>query len=178
MGVLMASLTGCGENIFDLKWTQARVDTVLVYSLARPELNLPSAFDFVNRLTWEVEEPGATGFWDLLIDTKDGELVFLPPGGIDIPSAAMVLELPEMSFDDVVKAPKDTTLYSKDMAVPIKTSSVYVLRTHQGANRFGVLCSFFGKIHPLEVEPAVGTVRFEYDVSTLCDDRSLVPPDA
>jgi hypothetical protein len=178
VGALMVSLTGCGENIFDLKWSQARVDTVFIYSLARPELNLPSAFDFVNRITWEVEAPGATGLWDLLLDTKDGQLVFVPPGGVDVASAAMILELPETAFDDVVRAPKDTTLYSKDVPVIVKTSSVYVLRTHRGQNQFGVPCSFFGKIHALDVEPAGGSVRFEYDVSTLCDDRALIPPDA
>lgn len=178
VGALMVSLTGCGENIFDLKWTQARVDTVLIYSVARPELNLPSAFDFVNRLTWEVQEPGATGLWDLLLDTRDGQLVFVPPGGVEVASEAMILELPEMAFADVIRAPKDTTLYSKDMPVTVKTSSVYVLRTHRGQNQFGILCSFFGKIHAIEIEPEFGSVRFEYDVSRLCDDRALIPPDA
>ena len=178
VAALMISLTGCGENIFDLKWTEARVDTALIYSLARPEVNLPSAFDFVNRLTWEVSEPGATGLWDLLLDTQDGELVFVPPGGLQVPSAAMVLEIPGRAFEDVIRAPKDTTLYSKDTPIAVKTSSVYVLRTHRGQNRFGIQCSFFGKVHALEVEPSVGTVRFEYDVNTLCDDRSLIPPDA
>ena len=173
----MVGLTGCGENIFELKWTEADVDTVLVYSLARPELNLPTAFDFVGRRALEIESPGATGVWDLLLDTQDGELVFLPPGALGVASDAMVLKLPDMAFDDVIKAPKDTTLYSKDTPVSVETSSVYVLRTHQGANRFGIPCLFFGKLQPLEVQPAIGTVLFMYDVSTLCDDRGLIPRD-
>ena len=94
---------------------------------------------------------------------------------LDITSGAMILKLPQMAFDDVIEAPEDTTLYSKDMPVTLETSSVYVLRTHQGANRFGTRCFFWGKIHPLEVATAVGTVRFEYDVNTVCDERALIP---
>jgi hypothetical protein len=173
----MLGLTACGENIFEATWTVARVDTVLVYSLARPELNLPNGYDFVNRRTMEIHDPGATGQWDLIVDTQNGELVFLPPGGLDVVSEAMILKLPDMNFDDVVTAPKDTTLYSRDMPASVETSSVYVLRTHQGADRFGVPCVFWGKLQPLDVQPDVGTVRFMFDVSTLCDDRGLIPQD-
>ena len=173
----VVGLTGCGENIFDQKWTIARVDTVLVYSLARPELNLPSGFDFLNRRLVELQAPGATGAWDLLLDTQDGQLVFLPPGVLQITSAAMVLGLPDMAFDDVIRAPKDSTLYSVDQPVPVSMNTVYVLRTHQGADRFGFPCSFWGKLQPIEVDLAAGAVRFEYDVSTLCDDRGLIPTD-
>ena len=170
-------LSGCGENVFEQKWTVARVDTVLIYSLARPELNLPSGFDFVNRLAVEIQAAGATGAWDLLLDTQDGQLVFLPPGALGITSEARVLSLPGMAFDDVIRAPKDTTLYSVDLPLPVETTSVYVVRTHQGRDRFGLPCRFFGKLQPLEVEPALGTVRFVYDVSRLCDDRGLIPED-
>ena len=171
------SLSGCGENIFDQKWTVARVDTVLIYSLARPELNLPTGFDFVNRRALEIQAPGATGAWDLLLDTQDGQLVFLPPGALGITSEAIVLPIPGMAFDDVITAPRDTTLYSVDLPVLVEASSVYVLRTHQGSDRFGLPCRFYGKLQPLEVELALGTVRFVYDVSPLCDDRGLVPED-
>ena len=180
MAFFVASVLGstaCGENIFDIKWTVARVDTVLIYSLARPELNLPSGFDFVNRRALEIQEPGATGSWDLLLDTQDGQLVFLPPGALRIASDVMVLALPGTAFDDVIKAPKDSTRYTRDQPLPVETGSVYVLRTHEGVSRFGVPCRFYGKLQPLEVEPALGTVRFQYDVSTLCDDRGLVPTD-
>ena len=171
----MLGLTACGENIFDIKWTQARVGTALIYSLARPELNLPTAFDFVGRVPVEIQEPGVTGIWDLVLDTQGGQLVFLPPGALEITSEVMVLMIPDMAFDDVTEAPKDSTLYTKDQPVPVETSSVYVLRTHEAPSRFGVLCVFYGKLQPLEVEPALGTVVFQYDVSTLCDDRGLVP---
>ena len=168
-------LSGCGENIFDVKWTQARVDTALIYSLARPELNLASGFDFVRRLPIEIESAGATGSWDLLVDTQDGELVFLLPEALGIPSEAQVLPMPGMTFDDVLKAPKDTTLYTRDGPVPVDTGTVYVLRTHKGLDRFGTPCVFYGKFQPLVTDPAQETVQFTYDVNTICDDRALIP---
>ena len=168
-------LTGCGENIFEQTWTVARVDTVLIYSLARPELNLPSAFDFVERRLVKIQAAGATGSWDLLLDTQDGQLVFLLPGALNITSETLILAMPEMAFDDVLRAPKDTTLYTRDGPVPVETGTVYVLRTHKGPNRFGLLCVFYGKIQPLVIEPAYGTVQFAYDVNRLCDDRALIP---
>jgi len=170
-------LTACGENVFDLKWTIARVNTVLLYSLARPELNLPSGYDFVDRRELEIQQPGATGLWDLLVDTQDGQLVFVPPGALGIDSKVMILPIPDMAFDDLLTAPEDSTLYTRDQPVPIETSSVYVLRTHEGPSRFGVPCVFWGKIQPTTVDLALETVQFTYDVSILCDDRGLVPED-
>jgi len=170
-------LTACGENVFDLKWTIARVNTVLLYSLARPELNLPSGYDFVDRRELEIQQPGATGLWDLLVDTQDGQLVFVPPGALGIDSKVMILPIPDMAFDDLLTAPEDSTLYTRDQPVSIETSSVYVLRTHEGPSRFGVPCVFWGKIQPTEIDLALETVQFIYDVSILCDDRGLVPED-
>ena len=170
-------LTACGENIFDIKWTEANVATARIYSLARPELNLPTAFDFVDRIPVQIHAPGATGSWDLVLDTQNGQLVFLPPGALEITTEVMVLAMPDMAFDDVIEAPEDSTLYTKDQPVAVETSSVYVLRTHAAPGRFRALCVRYGKLQPLEVVPALGTVVFEYDVSTLCDDRGLVPKD-
>jgi len=150
---------------------------VLLYSLARPELNLPSGYDFVDRRELEIQQPGATGLWDLLVDTQDGQLVFVPPGALGIDSEVMILPIPDMAFDDLLTAPEDSTLYTRDQPVSIETSSVYVLRTHEGPSRFGVPCVFWGKIQPTEIDLALETVQFIYDVSILCDDRGLVPED-
>jgi hypothetical protein len=171
----VSGLTGCGENIFDVKWTEARVDTALVYSLARPELNVFSGFDFVTRLPIRAQAPGATGQWDLLLDTQGGQLVFLPPGALDIESATLLLPIPGTAFGDVLKAPKDTTRYTRDLPLPVEIGTVYVLRTHRGRNQFGLSCSFYGKFQPVVVDPAQGTVQFAYDVNTICNDRALIP---
>ncbi len=178
MALLVTSVLGstaCGEDIFDVKWVNSSVQTVLIYSLTRPELNLPSGYDFVNRNPIEVQRPGATGFWDLLVDTRDGELLFFPPGALGIESEVMILALPDTTFDAVIEAPQDSTLYTKDQPLLIQPGTVFILRTHVGASQFGVPCAFWGKIETTEVEPALGTVVFIYDVSPLCDDRGLVP---
>ena len=180
VALLVASVFGagaCGENIFDIKWTTANVRTVLLYSLARPEINLPTAFDFVERRAFEIHAPGVTGSWDLAVDTRDGQLVFLPPGALGLTSEVMVLAMPGMEFDDVLRAPRDSTMYTKDEPLLVDTGTVYVLRTHQGRSQFGVACVFYGKLQPVTVDQARGTVVFEYDVNTLCDDRALVPED-
>jgi len=178
MALLVTSVLGstaCGEDIFNVKWVNSSVQTVLIYSLTRPELNLPSGYDFVNRNPIEVQRPGATGFWDLLVDTRDGELLFFPPGALGIESEVMILALPDTTFDAVLEAPQDSTLYTKDQPLLIQPGTVFILRTHVGASQFGVPCAFWGKIETTEVEPALGTVVFIYDVSPLCDDRGLVP---
>ncbi len=67
VALLVASVVGstaCGDNIFDIKWTVPNVRQALLYSLARPELNLPTAFDFVDRVRLEIHAPGVTGSWD------------------------------------------------------------------------------------------------------------------
>ena len=94
---LAATLTACGSDPFAIKWTSAP-DTVLLYSLARPEFNLPSGFNFFGRNAVKVESATATGTWDLALDTKGGELVFLPPGALGVDSRARVTELAGARF--------------------------------------------------------------------------------
>ena len=178
MALLVASVLGiaaCGENIFDVNWVNPKVQTVLLYSLTRPDLNVPSGYDFVNREPVEIQEAGATGFWDLLVDMQDGQLVFIPPGALGIDSDVMVLPMTGMSFDEVLEAPEDSTLYIRDQPIPAEVGTTYILRTHEGQSDFGIPCVFWGKLETTEVHPAAETVVFIYDVSPLCDDRGLVP---
>ena len=166
-------LSACeARNPFDIGWTQSP-DTALLYSLARPELNLPSAFDFKGGRSYVVESAGATGSWDVVLDTQDNNLVFLLPGAIGIFSDARILELPGLQFADVLEAPKDTTSYTSDKPVILKLSSVYVVRTHSSPDAFGYSCSFFGKMQPLNIDVERGTLEFVHDTNTRCNDRDL-----
>ena len=168
------ALPGCGDNPFAARWT-AQPDTALLHSLARPELNLNSVFDFVSRRPRRLEAPGSTGNWDVAVDTRDGSLVFLGPRAFDIESEAGIVRFEDMSFEDVREAPSDSAAYSYDTPVPISTGSTYVIQTREARGSFGRFCFFYGKLEPLEVRVDVGTVRFLYDVNTVCDDRDLVP---
>lgn len=174
--VLLWSLPACGDNPFEVTWT-ANPDTALLYSLARPELNLPSAFDFVpsRRRTVEVEAPGATGNWDLALDTRDGTLVFVPPGELGIASDAGIATIPGLNLDELEEAPSDSAAYAMEEPVPVELGTAYVVRTRRSQGGFRRTCSYFAEFELVEVNPEVGTVRFVYDTNPKCNDRSLVP---
>lgn len=176
LSVLTWTVSACDDDPFDVTWV-ANPDTALLYSLARDDLNVPSAFDFVpgRRVPVVVEAPGATGNWDLAVDTRDGEIVVLPPGALDIESRAGVATFPGLTLDEVEEAPDDSASYAIDEPVPVETGSVYVVRTRQARGRFSQVCVFFGKLEPVEVDAEGGTLRFVFDVNPDCNDRSLVP---
>lgn len=171
-----AAVAACGDNPFALNWS-ADPDSALIYSLARPELNLPSGFDFTTRRTVEIQEPGATGTWDVLVDTEGGELVFRVPIFYDIPSDARVAVFENMSFDEILEAPEDTLDYVGEESIPLRMGNTYVIQTHQGTDQFGQRCHFFAKLEPLAIDVAQGTFKFLFDRNPLCEDLDLVPPD-
>ncbi len=164
----------CGSDPFAIKWSISP-DTVTLYSLARPELGLPSGFNFYNRVPVLVERASSTGNWDVAVGTQDGAIVLLPPGALNVPGKARVAALPGMSFDEVVEAPADTTLYSAVQPVPVQMGTVYVIRTNQSVGSFGTYCVYYAKLAPVEIDAAQGTLRFVFDSSPVCNDRALVP---
>lgn len=168
-------LAACGGNPFEPRWNE-NADTVVLFSLARPEINLASAFDFAGRRPVEVQAPGATGSWDVALDTQDGQLVLLPPGALAIESDAGIARLEGTSFAAVEEAPRDTAAFVRDEPVPVETGSVYVVRTRLTRSTFR-LCNRYAKFEPLTVSPGTGTLTFVFDTNPLCDDRRLIPPD-
>ena len=172
---LSLTLGACEDDPFQVNWL-ADPDTVLLYSLARPELNLPSGYNFNARQRVRIEAPAASGSWDVALDSQEGELVFLPPGALNITSRARVTALPDAVFEDVREAPRDTAVYSANEAVPIEMNSVYVVRTSESLGSFGRRCVYFAKLEPLEIDVAAGTLRFVFDASPVCNDPRLVPP--
>ncbi len=173
VGLILASCEA--RDPFDIGWAQSP-DTALLYSLARPELNRPSAFDFHLGVARIVESPGSTGLWDVLLDTRGDQLVLLLPGALEIESKARIVELPGRRFDDVAEAPADTTAYLSDGPLPLALGSVYVVRTRVGPDQFGFNCMFFGKMEALEINVAAGTLLFVHDTNPLCGDRDLIAP--
>ena len=169
-------LTACGgTDPFDIGWTQSP-DTVILFSLARPELNLPSAFDFHLGVSHVLEAPASTGQWDLVLDTQDGAMVFLLPQVLGIPSEARIIELPGLTFDEVAEAPSDSTAYTIDDVVSVELGSVYVVRTHTGSDQFGFNCVFYAKMEALAVDLERGTLLFVYDANPLCGGTDLIAP--
>ena len=172
----LPSIWACDDNPFQVRW-ELNPDTVLIYSLARPEMNLASAFDFVGRTKVRVESPSAVGEWDLAVDTRDGAIVFVPPGAIGVlNSTARVAPMGNIDFDDLQRAPRDTTLYIGDRPVQAEVGQLYVVRTRQKVGGYGTRCVYYGKIEPIEADPLEGTLTFVFDISPVCNDRKLFPP--
>lgn len=171
----MTGLAACGADPFAFNWSDAP-DTAVVYSLARPELNLPSAYNFFAGATLPVENPSATGNWDMALDTRGGELVLLPPGALGVSSRARIAALQGLQLDDVMEAPTDSMVYSASVPVPVELGTIYVVRTAQRAGSFGTRCVYYAKMEPLTVDVANGTMTFREVTNPVCNDRSLVPP--
>ncbi len=173
---LLPLVWGCDDNPFQIRW-ELNPDTVVIYSLARPEMNLASAFDFVGRTKVRVESPSAVGEWDLAVDTQNGAIVLVPPGAIGVlDSSARVAPMGNLGFDDIRKAPRDTALYIGDRAVPVQVGELYVVRTRQKLGSFGARCVYYGKMEPIAADPVEGSLKFVYDISPVCNDRKLIPP--
>jgi len=173
---LSVGLSACGGDPFVFPWATSP-DTVLLYSLARPELNLEAAYDFHNARRIRVEAASATGTWDLALDTRGGGLVFLPPGALGITSKASVAVLPGLAFADVVDAPEDTAAYTRSAPVPVEMGTVYVVKTSQSPGIFGTACSYYAKLEPLVIDVEGGTLTFLVEASPVCNSRRLIPPD-
>ena len=174
--LLALLISACGDDPFQIRWSSAP-DTVLLYSLARPELNLHSAFNFTQRSTVRIEAPDKTGEWDVALDTQGGQLALLPPGALGIDSRAQVAELSGRTLDEVEEAPSDTLLYAAVQPVPVQLGSVYVIRTRSVAGAFGAKCVYFAKLAPLEIDVTEGRLRFVFEMNPVCNDHQLVPPE-
>jgi hypothetical protein len=173
---LLAASVACDDDFWTVRWEE-NPDTVFLFSLARPELNLLSAFDFISRVPVKIESPNATGSWDMVLDTHDGDLVLLPPEAVGIiGSKARIAPMGDVDFADVRRAPADTAKYVGDAPVPVEIGHVYVVRTRQRAGLYGQRCVYYGKFEPLEMDPVQGTLTFVFDASPVCNSRKLFPP--
>ncbi len=174
--LVLAASAACGDDPFSIPWEQ-QPDTVLLYSLARPELNLEAGFSFFDRRRVRIESAGATGQWDVALDTREGQLVLLPPGALGIVSRARVAIIEAATFDEVKEAPSDTTAYVAAEPVPVRLGNVYVVQTDQRLGAFGTRCVYYAKMEPLDVDVPNGTLTFVFDTNPVCNDLRLVPPE-
>ncbi len=168
-------LAACGDDPFLLRWQENPQEAIL-FSLDRPELNNPSAFNMLSRARVVIEDPTAEGRWDFAVERRGDRMVLLPPRTLGLNSLAAIVPFPGMEYADVRRAPTDTLLYITDEPVPVELGTIYVIRTHQQVTSFGSVCSYYGKVQPLEVDLLAGTLRFLHDTSPDCNNRSLVPP--
>lgn len=175
VAALLLGAAGCSKDPFAFNWDDTP-DTVLLYSLARPELNLVSAFDFFQGVPVRIEGATATGTWDAAVDTEGGQIVLAPPGVFGITSTARIATLEGMGLDDVTRAPADTLVYVADARVPVRQGNVYVVKTNRSRGRFGRSCVYYAKLEPLLIDAPGGTLTFRYITNPVCNSKDLVPP--
>jgi hypothetical protein len=174
--------TACSEDPFAARWFD-EPDTTSIYSLARPELNLVSGFNFYERASRasdgrvRVEQPGATGNWDVALDTRAGGLVLLPPGALGITARAGIASMGPVPFDDFQQAPGDTLLYELNNPVVMTLGHVYAIRTNRGVSGFGSSCVYYAKIEPIILDVPEERMWFKFVASPMCNNRDLVSPD-
>ena len=169
-------LAACDDDPFAIRWEEDP-DTVRLFALSRPELNLVSAFDFWTRLPVRLEAPASGDEWDLAVDVQGGEFVWLPPRSLGVPSEAGIALLDGQTFESAQRAPGDTARYATDQPLAIRLGEVYAVRTREIPGAFGSLCNYYGKVEALAIDVASGVVDFRFDLSPACNNRDLVPPD-
>lgn len=173
VGVAVACIVagGCGDSPYEIEWSTG-ADTVVLYSITHPVLNLANAFDFVDVTPVLVEAPGATGNWDVAVGGDEDGLTLLPPRSLGIGEDVGIAVLPQL-LEEVTMAPEDSTAYQWAEPVPLSTGTTYVIRTRQAYDNYGSLCVFFAKMEPLSIDLANLRVRFIYGANPNCGDRRL-----
>ena len=164
------------DDEFTAEWV-AFPDTVTLHSLSRPELiGKPSAYNIVDGITVAVENPGVTGSWDFAIVDQGNDLALMPAGGFSgLSSRAAVVTTNSSSLFEFEEAPSDTSLY-KTTPTPLRTGVVYVVRSRRESCGFGSGVRY-GKLEPLVIDRAAGSVQFRIIRNPYCNDRRLIPPD-
>jgi len=155
-------------------WRPA-IDEVFLYSLDRPELNLPTGFDFRGRRQIDIAATDKGRDWDVAVGTRDGVMVFLPPGALGIASEARVAVVPGTELEDVVIAPEDLESYVSDEPIPLNIGDTYVIRSRRQSDFFGFSCIYYAKATPIQLSPEVEYIRIRFETNPFCNDPRLRP---
>ena len=169
------AVAACNDDIdLDRGW-EAQVDTVTLYTVDRPEYQgLPSAYDILNQRTVRVEDPSASGNWDIAVSGSVDEPLALTPLGafFDVVSNAGIAPIENRTFEELASAPSDSAAYAVDRAVPLAADGLYVIRSRQSGG-----CMKFAKLEPLGIDQAAGVLTFHVIVNPSCNDSALIPPE-
>lgn len=150
-------------------------DTIVLYSLARPEfIGRRSGFDFITPQAVVLEEPKGQRLaeFDVAFSELEGKFVLLPAGlfeTFDI-DPAIAVDSTGVTFEELTRAPSKG--YVTDEAVPLRTGRIYIVRTRQDRGS----CSRFAKVEVLDLDPE-GILEFRFLRNNLCNDRTLTDVD-
>jgi len=170
-------LAACGDDPFETQWA-TDIDTVTLFSLQRPEIGLPSAFDFPGRLPVVIENANAAGTWDVAVSDNGTTVSLLPSTALGVDSRVGIAAVPGIPFQDVTSAPADTAVYVSDAAVPMEIGTTYAIRSREVSGFFGQRCVYYSKMQPISIDLTEGTLEFFFEASPACNDRNLVPTES
>ena len=175
--LLLPVLGACNEEPEDpfANW-EAIEDTVTLYTADRAEYQgLPAAYDILTRTARRIEDPTASGAWDVaLTGGGDSPLVLTPLGAFfDLENRAGVHVEREEAFDPLDRAPAAEDAYTADASVTLEDDVVYIIRSRQTSGS----CVRFAKMDPLALDQAAGTFTFRIISNPRCNDTDLVPPE-
>ena len=173
--IAAAATAACDDGFGPQPW-DATPDTITLFSASRLDLlGQPTAYDFVNRITIRVEQPGTANGWDVLLSGTSA-LQLNPASAFQGQnSRAAIATITNATFDALTEAPGDTASYSTN-PITIQTGGVYVVRTRRYACSFSTAVNF-AKIKAVSVDAAAGKARFAVVRNPYCNDRSFVPPE-
>ncbi|MBR9990735.1 MAG: hypothetical protein KFH98_13325 [Gemmatimonadetes bacterium] len=172
-------VAACDDPFGPAMWN-ATPDTVLVYSASRAEyIGRASALDItsVPVAVLPLEAPGVTGNWDIALTDGAGGLALVPASAFPgLESRSRIGVVSGALLADVTQAPRDTASYTVE-PVPVRLGDVYIIRSRR-ASCGGASSGYrYGKLRPVTIDEAAGTLRFEIVVNPYCDNRSFVPPE-
>jgi hypothetical protein len=174
--ILCAGLAACNTDPASIvNWTGA-ADTVVLYSASRPELaGLPSAFDFGIGLPVRIDAPSTGRNFDLVLVDQGATLVLLPSADVQGKTVGAGLLTASGSFESLVEAPKDSTIYKKTGPFAITPGTIYIVRSRDtGCSAIGGGV-FYTKLEALGLNVTRGSATFRFVRNPTCDDRALVP---
>ncbi len=145
-----------------------------IFSLARDELNRPEGIDFVSRTIIRIEVPGPIN-WDLVLDTRDGQLVLVNARDFGLTDGASVAVIRNLTFDEVRKVPENSEDYEEDEPIIVEEGVVYAIRTRPaplGGTR--ITCRRFSKMEVVDADVASGRLTVRLVTNDNCEDARLV----
>ncbi len=171
-------LAACEDPFANQPWS-ALPDTVTLYSAGRAEYaGMPSALNIAGPSVSivAIDQIGAAGEWDFLLNEEDGALLFVPSGvvpGLD--SRAGLALRDETTLEALTRAPSGAGAYSRDPLTLIE-GRIYVLRSRRAQCGF-TSGSNYGKMQVVALDAEHGTAVLAVVRNPYCDDRDLIPPD-
>lgn len=177
--LVVLMVAACDDPYGPARWN-ATPDTLLLYSASRAEyLGRASALDITQLpvAALPLEAPGVTGNWDIALTDADGGLALVPASAFaGLESRSRISVDSASLLEDVTQAPRDSAFYTVQ-PVPVRAGDVYIVRSRR-ASCGGISTGYrYGKLRPVAINEAAGTLLFEIVVNPYCDNRSFVPPE-